>query len=170
MLNTTKTIKLITIICLAYAALFTMSSCERNKCKTRGIECLNDGVCFDGECNCPAGWTGKLCDTAASFKFQGRFGGIRVMDNGYATDDTITVVSNGNVNITINPSSTFPYSARVQNNQYFIEDVKLSNNYVYNGNGALNKDRITLTIKVDSVSNGVLLKSFRYAFSGDRVP
>ncbi|GAB5539723.1 MAG: hypothetical protein Salg2KO_18260 [Salibacteraceae bacterium] len=43
---------------LAFLAVVLLSSC--NECKK--VECLNDGICEEGICECPEGFMGELCE------------------------------------------------------------------------------------------------------------
>lgn len=158
----------IAFLFMAFVITTATTSCERNKCKIRGIECQNDGTCFDGECNCPAGWTGTLCDTAESFKYNGTYAGIRVYDNGYATGDTLSIINQTNNTILLEPNTVIPLKANVQNNQFFVPKANFLN-YVISGSGVLNQDRLSMTVVYDSVINGVKLSSWKYTFSGDRL-
>jgi hypothetical protein len=166
--NIFSTSKVLTSLFVFFAFTFLVS-CERDRCKTRGINCLNEGVCYDGECNCPLGWTGTLCDTMESFPFTGKYGGIRVFDNGYATDDTLDVFNNTNKTIILNPNTILPVTGNVQNNQFFVPKTAYGINTVLSGTGVLNVDRLSMTVYVDSVVNGVKLKGYKYTFSGDRI-
>lgn len=44
------------IIALAFAG------CEKDPCKD--VSCLNDGICVDGSCLCPEGFSGEYCQTS----------------------------------------------------------------------------------------------------------
>lgn len=48
-------ISLITLLCSSYYACRERDSCE-------GVNCLNGGICEDGNCNCPSGYTGSRCE------------------------------------------------------------------------------------------------------------
>jgi len=47
------------ILLLLSIVFLTMSSCK-DKCAD--TNCLNDGICVDGDCNCPAGYSGETCE------------------------------------------------------------------------------------------------------------
>jgi hypothetical protein len=42
-------------------ALLQLNSCKKDPCET--INCLNGGVCYDGSCDCPDGYSGTQCET-----------------------------------------------------------------------------------------------------------
>ncbi len=52
---------LLAVVSLSFSFFAIISSCKKDKCK--GITCLNSGTCSDGNCNCPAGYTGSRCET-----------------------------------------------------------------------------------------------------------
>lgn len=46
---------------LAMISLILITSAACNECKN--VNCMNGGVCNDGDCTCPSGYTGKYCET-----------------------------------------------------------------------------------------------------------
>lgn len=62
-----KNIRL-TVVMAAIMATFSgiviFSSCSKTTCSN--IVCRNGGICSDGKCTCPTGYTGSLCQFAAS--------------------------------------------------------------------------------------------------------
>ena len=63
---------LITIFVLITAILF-IPSCSSDPCEE--ISCLNGGICTEGTCDCPPGWSGDDC-SVVDFDFVGRFTSI----------------------------------------------------------------------------------------------
>lgn len=54
-------------------SVFTLSSCEEDKCKS--VVCANSGNCEDdGSCTCPVGYEGDRCETITREKFKGVWG------------------------------------------------------------------------------------------------
>tara|TARA_B100000963_G_scaffold302195_1_gene275035 strand:- start:170 stop:838 length:669 start_codon:yes stop_codon:yes gene_type:complete len=49
------------IIFLLVFALLQLNSCKKDPCET--VICLNGGVCNDGLCDCPDGYSGTQCET-----------------------------------------------------------------------------------------------------------
>jgi hypothetical protein len=164
---------LLAIVSFCFITIFT-TSCERNRCYTRGIDCQNGGTCFDGLCQCPSGFDGDSCQYAANKKFVSRFGGIYAPSNGVASDDTIVVTPGPDNNSIVFyhtkrvPGTTF--SAKIKNNDITIASFIGPNGYTYSGTGSLNKDIITLTMRSDTMIGGIPLpsKSFGYTFAGNR--
>jgi hypothetical protein len=157
------------VVCLVAIAF---SACERDKCVTRGTVCKNQGVCFEGKCNCPLEFDGDSCQFAANKKYVGRFEGVLVDHKGYATDDTITVVQ-GTTNLDINWMHirlvNVGFKGKIKNNDVTIAPFVAANGYTYKGSGSLNKDIFTLTMQADSFFGGISLKSATYTFAGNRI-
>ncbi len=64
-MNKIKYISLIQIIILSLA--LNIQSCS-NECE--GVDCLNEGVCVDGACNCTEGYIGTNCENFDPSKVQ----------------------------------------------------------------------------------------------------
>jgi hypothetical protein len=157
--------------------ILVFSACEANKCKTRGIECINNGVCYDGICNCPAGFDGDSCQFTENQKFVAKYGGNLLSSTGSSslgTNDTITIAKNGTTNtgITLTGKKSpenVTIKGVVKNNAINIVNHVDSNKYVYNGSGSLNGALLTLTMRADSMDiNGVVVKQITYTFSGNK--
>lgn len=50
--------------------VFSLGSCS-NECED--AECLNGGVCFEGDCDCPIGFSGSNCGSELRAQFIGDF-------------------------------------------------------------------------------------------------
>lgn len=68
-----------------------ITSCEPNACD--GINCQNGGSCGHGECNCPTGWEGSLCETKKRDRYIGVYAGYMYCDNGAPTIDTVSIAA-----------------------------------------------------------------------------
>ncbi len=158
------------------------SSCERDKCATRGVDCKNSGTCFDGLCTCETGWIGAFCDTTANTPFVGKYGGILVSSPNSRKDPDTIKVRKGASNleiifrsiITSDPRpyrDSFDIKATIKSNRIFIENTVASNGFTYRGSGSVNKDLITLSYYKDSVgNNGLKYYSDTITFTGERTP
>jgi len=51
----------LTIFFFLTAFISIMSGCKKDPCET--TNCLNGGVCIDGNCDCPEGYSGAQCET-----------------------------------------------------------------------------------------------------------
>jgi hypothetical protein len=51
--------------------LLLFSACKRDQCKD--VVCPAQKVCYDGNCICPAGYEGSLCDTLSRQKMIGNY-------------------------------------------------------------------------------------------------
>ncbi len=66
-----------TLILLAFIAV-CFTSCEENPCED--VFCLNGGDCFEGECKCPSGYSGKNCD------YYDECHGLQCENNGFCSN------------------------------------------------------------------------------------
>lgn len=56
--------KKVKIILFLFAIAFALTTCKKSsEDKCAGKSCLNGGVCNDGTCNCPGGYSGPNCET-----------------------------------------------------------------------------------------------------------
>ncbi len=58
----------------------TFFSCKSDKCQ--GTYCAHGGICTDGVCTCPVGYTGPTCDSLSKLNFIGTW---TVQETGTAT-------------------------------------------------------------------------------------
>jgi hypothetical protein len=162
------------ILLFMMLVIIPLASCERNRCKTRGIECQNEGVCNDGNCLCPAEFEGDSCQIATNKKFAGRFEGLFVTVGGVTpSSDTITVsqIAGKNLGIawTHDKIKNATIIGSVKSNDIVVPAMLGANGYTYQGSGSLNKDIITLTMRADSLVGGSSFKSYVYTFAGNRI-
>jgi hypothetical protein len=163
-----------TSISLCATVFFT--ACEADKCKTRGIACQNDGVCYDGVCNCPVGFDGDSCQFKENEKFVAKYGGILLSSDGgssLGTNDTLTIIAQGGnsgINITGKKApEKASFNAVVKNNAVTVNKTLGSNGYTYYGAGSLNGKLLSLTMTADTLDiNGGVIKSISYTFAGNK--
>lgn len=60
--------KLLIPICRTISLTVSVPSCTVDKCKS--MTCQNGGVCGDGICSCPSGWTGNYCQSQVTGTIQ----------------------------------------------------------------------------------------------------
>ncbi len=112
------------------------------------IVCQNGGTCNNGNCNCPAGYTGNRCQTEVRSAYTGSYltNGTGVETPGGATVITftnfqvaVTPVA-GNVNslmLTMGTGSIINLSALLQsNNTSFTIPPQVQGIYTYQGSGS----------------------------------
>src|SRR5271157_1742979 len=65
-----KPIRNILLTCCLTLAAFSIviyTACNKNKC--RKVICINNGVCYGGNCVCPIGFEGARCEVLSRDKF-----------------------------------------------------------------------------------------------------
>ncbi len=171
-----KNIFRLALATVSLSAMVFFTACEADKCKTRGIVCLNDGICYDGVCNCPVGFDGDSCQFKENAKFVAKYGGILLSSNGgstLGTNDTIVITAqNNNSGISLTGKKApqkATFTGVVKNNAITIDKVLGSNNYRYTGTGSLNGQLLSLTMTADSLDiNGGIVNSITYTFAGNK--
>ncbi len=68
-----KSLKKVTLMCLIAVLSVVAVSCTQDKCKS--VNCQHGGSCNSGICYCPAGYTGKSCETLLNNSFSGAYSG-----------------------------------------------------------------------------------------------
>jgi hypothetical protein len=162
--------------------IFGLASCEQDLCKTRGVKCINTGVCSRGVCSCPAEWEGDSCQFPINKKFIGFYGGYR--QTGYRTalgNDTVFVVpdtffvqgvtgTNDQVRFYSVYDPFLQWTARIRQNELrTIDSTSRSDLYFWTGNGSLNGDLLYVDFDRDSLVNGVPYKNYRITLAGAKV-
>jgi hypothetical protein len=166
----------------AIMVIIGLVACEQDLCKTRGITCVNSGVCSRGVCSCPIDFEGDSCQFPVNKKFAGKYGGYRQI--GYRTDlgndtvyiipDTFLVYTEENSNNKIRFISVYDpfleWHAKIRVNELRTTDsVSLKDNYFWTGSGSLNGDLLYVDFDRDSLVNGVPYKNYRITLAGDKV-
>ncbi len=82
-----KTFLLTAFITISAFSALIYSSCRKDKCK--GIVCQNSGVCSNGSCSCPSGYSGANCEKSSILFVNDAFTPIYINVNG--TNATIAV-------------------------------------------------------------------------------
>lgn len=57
-------------------------ACEFDVCENRSITCMNGGVCDNGGCICPDGFSGEDCGQEADFSLKTNRTSLKIMDGG----------------------------------------------------------------------------------------
>jgi hypothetical protein len=149
--------KIIAISALIFSVLF-LCTCrqdpkmpEPNPCA--GITCENGGICNDGKCNCPAGFSGEHCETYYTEILAGKYTSTNFNCGLFPLA--------GDADITVNPENK---------NQLFLPNGLVANMSDYNftvppksvsaasiwGEGYFEGEKMHLKLYFGSVITGVL--------------
>lgn len=134
-----------------FSAIF-YSACNKNKC--HNVLCQNNGVCNSGNCVCPVGFEGNLCQTLTRNKFLFTYNGYDLCgDNNLRTqysvhflavlhDSTEMVITNFLNNVydsaicTIQSTDSFTF-------------IGSNNSTTYTGVGHLSNDSLRMSYHVE---------------------
>ena len=131
-------------------------SCQYNACKARAVECANEGVCDLGECVCRDPWEGENCEIPINKKFLSHYAMVKselINSNPPAMDDDDTLYMYAPS--ALKPNIVMFYSIRdsvnmiegqIRENAITIAEQTIDDN-IFRGEGSLNGDKLTLTIK-----------------------
>lgn len=148
-----KNLLLLNVLFLCAGAFF-WQGCQYNACKSRGIECQNQGVCDLGECVCVLGYEGEFCETPINEKYASHYAMVRSeLINStpppFDDDDTLYIYADQ-----IERNIVYFYSIRdsltelegnVRENALTIPEQEVLG-IVYRGEGSLNGDKLTITL------------------------
>ncbi len=148
-----KNILLLNILLLCSGAFF-WQSCQYNACKSRDVQCENQGVCDLGECVCVLGYEGEFCEIPVNTKFASHYAMVRteLINSTPPTvddDDTLYMwADKTDRNIvyfhSIRDSLTI-IDGHVRENALTITEQTILTN-TYRGEGSLNGDKLTITL------------------------
>ncbi len=139
-------------------------SCQYNACKARDIECKNGGICDLGECVCILGWEGDTCEIPVNKKFASHYSMVRTelinsTPPAFDNDDTLVFTANtldrNKVNFFSIRDSVTKLEGHVRENALTIPEQVLAG-YMYRGEGSLNGDKLTITLKKTSTDNAFI--------------
>ena len=140
-----KSILLASILTVGTFSATIFTSCNPDACKD--VVCANGGTCTDGNCACPAGYIGTLCDTKANSTFVGTWSAKEKLNGAstWATAYTVVVTADGSSPGTFYLQNYGNYSCTAGSYQvsaltndgknYSISNVACSTNFT--GSGSL---------------------------------
>ncbi len=143
---------------IAFSALLTIgafsavtyTSCNPDECKD--VVCANGGTCIDGNCSCPTGYEGNLCQNKANAKFAGVYSVTETCGSVPSTpyqviitpgsDATSVIINNlGNYGCSVGGNVTF--TGQTNQMALTVNDNKCG--YQMNATGNLNGNTLSVT-------------------------
>jgi len=148
-----KNIILLNILLLC-AGAFLWQGCQYNACKSRDVQCENQGICDLGECICQLGYEGEFCETAVNEKYASHYAMVKSelinsTPPAFDDDDTLFMYASE-----FKRNIVFFYSVRdslteiegnVRENALTIPE-QVVQGFTYRGEGSLNGDKLTITL------------------------
>jgi len=110
-----KSILFASLLSIGTFAAVLVSSCNPDKCAD--IICVNGGSCADGNCSCPSGYEGTLCETETRAKFKKLWA---------ANDNDNSAPSNNYLYSCLIADGSGPYGLLIQNTfagDFFINNI-----------------------------------------------
>ncbi|MBS1586219.1 MAG: calcium-binding EGF-like domain-containing protein [Bacteroidetes bacterium] len=145
------------ITLFAFTAV-TYTSCKKDKCKD--VTCQNGGTCSDGNCTCPTGYSGTLCETGSAAKFIGTWYGDDCSGNPASIEfdaggDGISLILPSTIgngacvkNIAIHATAN---GNTVTIPSQHVADLCNTNGGTFSGSGSING--VTLTVNFTAVAD-----------------
>ncbi len=140
---------LVAAIAAMFSILLGISSCSTDKCQN--VTCQNGGTCNNGNCNCPPGYSGANCQTAANDQFIGTFvGQINCGGGASAASQPITAGLNGSPFSILLLSPPDNLNATVSGNSLTIPYQTFADGNTFSGSGTINGNSLSITLILTS--------------------
>jgi len=110
-----KSILFASLLTIGAFSVTLVTSCNPDKCAD--IVCVNGGSCADGNCSCPSGYEGTLCETETRAKFKKLWA---------ANDNDNSTPSNNYLYSCLLADGSGPYGILIQNTfagDFFINNI-----------------------------------------------
>ncbi|MFM2386807.1 MAG: EGF-like domain [Bacteroidota bacterium] len=175
-------LRLFTLCLATIGMLSVLTSCEQERCKTRGTVCLNGGVCKNGVCSCVPSFEGDSCQFPVNAKFENKYGGYKQIgyrtaagfDTVYVVPDTFFVYITPGTQDQIQFFSVYTpllvHHATVRQNELTTTDtIALDDDYHWKGKGSLNGKLMFVDFDRDSLVDGVSFRNYRITMAGSKI-
>lgn len=134
-------------------ASVTYTSCKKDKCKK--VTCANGGTCYDGNCACASGYTGKTCETLARDIFAKSYKGDGTDTDGDNYTGNTLVFSAGADNATMklrlldgSGGEANSFEVKLGSNNTYTLVTKTEFSQTYNGTGTLSETEASLKLVI----------------------
>lgn len=124
-------------------------------CVINDVNCLNGGVCVDGDCECAAGYEGDSCETLTRAKFNGSWGVVDDCSQSGTASYTVGIASSPTAVEQVLISNFWgvfvnDVVATVSGNEITIASQEPDgDDYFVSGSGTLTGTTITITYNIE---------------------
>lgn len=141
------------ILLIFVAITFSLYSCNSDSCAN--LNCFNGGICVDGSCMCPEGFTGQYCQTEIDQRaiFLGVYDCTEDCGNGPQQVSIVITPGSTPVSVTIDHSWLPPFVGIVNENALTIPMQSLGTTSTISGWGNISGNTLTLSYSWGTTSN-----------------
>ena len=145
-----KNLKFLTFCLVIFSMTLLNQSCEDDPCKD--VTCQNGGVCVDGTCDCPDGYSGTSCEVADSDQFLGTYTVVENCGLSGIDNYSITITASGNSPQEVQVANLYDggdnLNATIDGNNITIPSQVGGTGVTYDGSGSISGNTLTLSFIV----------------------